>query len=244
MAAPVHPDMTFWRQRVRDWFPNLYRRTYFLPPVFLNRTQRREVQVAGQTVHVTEPPVSNLPRGAAPALHESFVREDATQVKVLRCLHQLSEAQGEVMFVISQLNFGHYLNQPTYAAAAAALPRPIDLKAWNKHRGDFDVLIILRHYGILVCEIKTIGDNFPASMTQQQQDQKIADKIRLSIKQLGKADVVLVHLVSDQSTAPRILKTLMLPNITTAQLQSVLAADPQLSQVSSLASPLLCLFVA
>ena len=156
MATPVHPDITFWRQRVQEWFSDLFGRTHFLPPVFMNRTQRQEVQVAGQTVHVTEPPVTNLPRGAAPALQESDVRDDTAQVKVLQCLHQLSEAYGEVMFVISQLNFGDYLNQPVYAAAATTLPRPIDLKSLNKHRGDFDVLIILRHYGILVCEIKAI----------------------------------------------------------------------------------------
>lgn len=231
MATPAHPDMTLWQQRVRDWYPDLERRTYFLPPVFMHRTQQRAVQVCGQHVHETQPPVATLPRAAAPALQESAVRDDTAQSAILRCLHQLAEAQREVMFVISQLDFGRYLHQPAYAAAAAALPTPIQLKPRNQHRGDFDLLIIHKHHGILVGEIKAIGDN-PSSLTQQQPHQKIADKVRLAIKQLRKADDVLRHLVSDQPTPPRIQKTLMLPNVTTARLQSVLTADPQLSSVS------------
>ena len=241
-TAP-HPDLAFWRQRVQEWYPRWRDKTYFIPPVYMNRTQHQEVTLtgpgsdvvtlAGQTVLVTQPPVSDLPRGAAPALLESDVREDQSQRMVLDILHELSEAQREVMFVISQLHFGDYLNNPAYSAAAATLPRPIDLKLQNKHRGDFDVLVIHRHYGILVGEIKAIGDGWPSSLPQQQRDQQVKKKVELAIGQLQKADEVLRHLVSDLQTAPRVQTTLMLPSISTAQLQRVLADNPQLSQVKS-----------
>ena len=124
----------------------------------MNRTQHQEVTLAGHTDHVTQPPMSDLPRDAAPVLQEIDVRGDRSQRRVLDVLHELSEVQREVMFVISQLSFGDYLNKPTYSASAATLPRPINLRSQNKHRGDFDVLIIHRYYGIFVGEIKAIGD--------------------------------------------------------------------------------------
>ena len=123
-----------------------------------------------------------------------------------------------------------YLNEPSYSAAASMLPTPRDLKLVNKDRGDFDVLVIHRKYGILVGEIKAIGDKL-SGLSQTQQDQQLKKKVEQSITQLQKADDVLKHLVSDLQTAPRIQKTLMLPNITKAQLQRVLADNPQLRQV-------------
>lgn len=129
------------------------------------------------------------------------------------------------MFVISQLDFGNYLNKPSYSAAAANLPRPINLRSKNIDRGDFDVLIIHRRHGILVGEIKAIGDRISPS------DRDVKKRVERAINQLQKADEVLRHLVSDLQTAPRVQTTLMLPNISRAQLQRVLAGNPQLSQV-------------
>ena len=230
-SSSPQSTLAFWQQRVRDWYPGWRQRAYFLPPVLMNRTQHQAEQVAGLPVHVPQPPVSDLPRGHPPALQESAVRDDRCQRRVIDCLYQLSEAQGEVMFVISQLNFAEYLDAPCYAAAASQLPgRPIDLKPLNKHRGDFDVLVIHRKYGILVGEIKAVGDLPPSS--SQEQDQLVKKKVEQAIKQLDKADDVLGHLVSDlQPAKPRILKTLMLPNLSTADLQRVLADNQQLCQV-------------
>ena len=70
------------------------------------------------------------------------------------------------------------------------------------------------------------------SSSSQQQDLQVQKKVEQAIKQLDKGDDVLGHLVSDlQPAKPRILKTLMLPNLTTADLQRVLADNQQLSQV-------------
>ena len=218
----------FLEKRVQGWYPNWSRTAYFLPPIFMNRTQHRPQRLAEQFHGVTHPPTSNLPAGSATwQLQESAVRDDECQRLVLDCLHKL--AQTEVMFVISQLQFGDYLS-PSYAAAASMFNRPIDLKLQNKHQGDFDVLLIHRKYGILVGEIKAIGDKL-SGLSQTQQDQQLKKKVEQSITQLQKADDVLKHLVSDLQTAPRIQKTLMLPNITKAQLQRVLADNPQLRQV-------------
>nr|KAG5688189.1 hypothetical protein BaRGS_027784 [Batillaria attramentaria] len=54
-----------------------------------------------------------------------------------------------------KLQFGDYLNQPCYAAAASRFPRPCDLS--DLHEGDFDVLIIHKKMGLIAGEIKSVG---------------------------------------------------------------------------------------
>ena len=227
----VQAAMTSWQQSVQQTYPDLLQRTYFLPPPPVSHISADAVRVAGpHTDNETQQPVSKF--SPAAGLQESDVRDDATQERVLRCLRNVAaEAQNEAMFVISHLSYADYLSDPAYAAAASALPRPVDLKSENKHRGDFDVLILHREYGVLVGEIKTVGDML-CSLTEEEKDQKVLERVRQAAKQLQKADLILRHLVSDQQSPPRIRKTLMLPNVTRAKLQSVLTRDPQLSQVS------------
>ncbi|XP_070209738.1 uncharacterized protein [Littorina saxatilis] len=230
-SAPAHPDRTFWRDRVNEWYPRWRERTYFVPPVIMYRTDHDTVQVAGVDVRVPRPPVSKPLRGAAPALQESEVLDDQTQQRVLHCLRKLSEVQNEVMFVLSNLRFEHYLREPCFAAAAKTLPRPVDLKKQNQDRGDFDILIIHRHHGILACEIKAVGAMFSSlSLTEQQQLDRIEQKVKQAIKQLDKSGDVLSHLVSDMPSPPPIQKTLILPNVSTTQLRQVLDNSPQLLQ--------------
>ncbi|KAK7095123.1 hypothetical protein V1264_006573 [Littorina saxatilis] len=221
-----------WRDRIEEWYPGLLERTFFLPPVVMRQTRYEEEQLAsGQSVLVAKPPVDKRGRGQGPVLSESDVREEDCQQKVLNCLQQLSVEEKEVMFILSQLKFGNYLGAPSYAAAASALPRPIDLKKDQKHQGDFDVLIIHKRCGIIVGEIKSVGaDKTFFDKSQPEQDQLIKKKIEQSIKQLKKAEDVLLHIVSDMKKRPKVSKSLMMPNITRTQLQRVLTDDESLCQ--------------
>nr|KAG5699419.1 hypothetical protein BaRGS_016265 [Batillaria attramentaria] len=130
-----------------------------------------------------------MPRGAQPALQLSHVREDQTQQRILHCLQELAEVNEEPMIVVSQLQFGDYLRNPCYAAAASMLPRPFDLRKEEKHRGDFDLLVIHKHHGLLAAEIKTVGDNFASlsGLTEQRQDDLVAKKVQQAVKQLNKS---------------------------------------------------------
>ncbi|XP_025113466.1 uncharacterized protein LOC112575702 [Pomacea canaliculata] len=58
---------------------------------------------------------------------ESDVRDDTAMQRVLFCLQKLSEKTKEVFVGISQLQFGQYLGEPCYSAAAAHLPQPANL---------------------------------------------------------------------------------------------------------------------
>ena len=52
---------------------------------------------------------------------EGDIRDDFCVSFVTKNLQELGESRTEAMFILSQLNFGSYLNRPCYAAAAAHL---------------------------------------------------------------------------------------------------------------------------
>ena len=241
-GVPGHQQVKFWRERVKDWYPALQRQTYFLPSVYMNRTQHREEEVCGQKISVTQEPSSQCPdysqgsgeprpkRQRRGVLYESDAVDDEANRRVLSHLQKFQDT--EVMFVVSQMQFGNYLNKPAYAAAASMLPKPGDL-AQDKQRGDFDILIIHRHYGILACEIKAVGSKFSELLTtEQDKDDILVKKVKDAIKQMQKARDVLRYLVSKDERQPMIRTVLMLPNITRARLHRVLHNRQQILEVT------------
>ncbi|XP_025114499.1 uncharacterized protein LOC112576346 isoform X2 [Pomacea canaliculata] len=238
---------TFWLQWVEAAFPDLESQAYFLPPVYVNRVPMTRQSVGGQDVWVlqhapgqacqsmepaTTPPVVSI---SQPFLvQDSDTRDDAAMQRVLLHLQRLFDQNGEVLVGISQLQFGQYLGEPCYAAEAAQLPLPANLppdlpRNWKK--GDFDVLLIHRHYGFVVCEVKSFGENVrELDLTQQDINSNIKRKLRQAVSQLDKAEAMLSHLVSDVCPDLRITKTIAVPNLPTAWVQQAISDDPQLSQ--------------
>ena len=167
---------------------------------------------------------------------KSDFRDDTAQRHVLANLRALRDADEEPMFILSQLNFGDYLNEPSYTAAVKAsqlpnLPRPEDL-GQKDAAGDFDILLIHRRHGFLIGELKSVGSNQPGlSKTPAQADDDVAKKVWKAVEQLNKSERVIAHLVSDTAPGLTITKTIFLPNVRCADLQRVLNANPQLEQV-------------
>ena len=176
------------------------------------------------------------PQATPARVQESDVRDDTAQRHILANLQALGNAGQEPMFILSQLNFGDYLNEPSYAAAVEAsqlpkLPRPADLG--KKHAaGDFDILLIHRRRGILVGELKSVGRNQPGvSRTPAQADDDVAKRVGKAVKQLDKSETVLRHLVSDIAPGLLVRKTIFLPYVSSEQLHRVLTTNPQLGKV-------------
>ena len=137
--------------------------------------------------------------------------------------------QKEVMMVISELDFRKYLDHqtdPISTAACALFPRPTSL-AQHYHHGDFDVLIIHRHYGLIVGEVKSVGADLENT---QDLAEAVVKRVKKAAGQLNKAEGVLSHLVSDMAPV-RVTKTLILPNITSAQLLQALGMDAAVKEV-------------
>lgn len=159
---------------------------------------------------------------------ESDFQDDAAQQLVLRNLQELGELgdqEHKVMFILSQVNFSNYLNNPCYAAAAQQLPRPEDL-GQQDCRGDFDIVIIHRQYGILVAEVKSVGRNTKST------DADVKKRVERAVKQLDKSRRMMSHLVGDIAPKMPVKTALILPYVSQTCLQRVLEADEQLKQVS------------
>ncbi|XP_025114059.1 uncharacterized protein LOC112576051 [Pomacea canaliculata] len=233
---------TFWLQWVEAAYPELHSGAYFLPPVDFNRVPMTTEIIDPLNIRFlvlqlaptsTGPPIAGLPGVPQPPLvQDSDIRDDAAMQRVFVCLQKMSEEQREIMFGLSQLLFGQYLGEPCYAAAAAQLPIPASLppalpRNW-KH-GDFDVLLIHRRYGLVVCEVKSVDDILTkVNISQHKIDDTIRKKLTQAVSQLDKAEAMLSHLVSDIAPGLRITKTIAFPNLTTDQVQQAISGDPHL----------------
>ena len=197
----------------------------------------------------TKPQDSSAPAASwplPPFAENTRVDDEATE-RVLSCLRALSEEHGEVMMVMSQLEFRKYLDgkaSPIYAAACALHPRPDTHPCSTCRNGEFDVLIIHRHYGLIVGEIKAVGAHMENILDL---NDKVVEKVTKAVEQLEKAGAMLKHLVSGVNISMtnhpvsdiNIIKTLFLPNVTSGQLTEAVSTDPQLEQVRIRATVLL-----
>ncbi|XP_070202906.1 uncharacterized protein [Littorina saxatilis] len=245
-------DADDWRQIVTSLYPDALTRTYCVPPVQFNRVPyvRDVVPGTGLSVHVLQPQASarflhtalnTNPEGWTVPQHmwaeepephippvgiqDSDLQDDFAQNHVMLNLQELGDSRHEAMFILSQLQFGSYLNDPAYAAAAKQLPRPRDLP--QDRQGDFDFLLIHRQHGILIAELKSVGKTKGAS---NEADLVLAQKVKQAVKQLDKSERVVRHLVSDIGPGMTVKKTLFLPYISCDQLERVLDNDEQLEQ--------------
>ncbi|XP_025113686.1 uncharacterized protein LOC112575842 isoform X2 [Pomacea canaliculata] len=189
---------------------------------------------SGQTGHTGMIPSAAASIPQPPRVQDSDLRDDAAMQRLLLCLQKLCEDNKEVMVGLTQLQFGEYLGEPCYAAAAAQLPLAANLPSVlprNWKQGDFDVLLIHRHFGLVICEVKAFGDNIKAlNMTKDDKDKNIRKKLKEAMAQLDKAEAMLSHLVSDVAKNLPITKTIAFPNLTADEVQQALSCDTQLTQ--------------
>ena len=236
-------------------YPTLLSETICVPPVHFNRVPyvRRTVPGTCQSALVLQYPSDKPPDHDVPStsqgpisqqaqhslctpesepqatctpsrVQKSDMLDDFAQQHVLCNLLKLGKTREEVMCIMSQLNFGDYLGQPSYAAAAAQFPRPVNLVP-QYHHGDFDILLIHHHWGILTGELKAVGSK------KNQKDDAVRCKVRKAVQQLEKSQKVVEHLLRDIAPGLTVRGTVLLPYVSRSWLQRVLNADPELTQV-------------
>lgn len=131
----------------------------------------------------------------------------------------------------SQLHFGEYTRLPCYTAAVT-LFSDSNFRPQRNSDGEFSVLIIHNKLGLIVGEVISFQEDF-AMLPRKTQDAILLRKASEAIKQLNKAEDVLRDLVVDFNGA-RIWKTILMPNVTSQRLLSVVKRDRQRSQVAFL----------
>lgn len=231
-------NMAVWRDCIRAWYPDYETKTYFVPPVVITRIPFDVVTVAGQSVLVPQcNPVqasavqSSSTQVKVQRVLECDTRDDLALQRVLLSLRELVSEQSEPMFVISQLQFSGYLGEPCYAAAVKQFLRPQNLPK-DHRQGDFDILVIHRHYGIITGEIKSVLSNQQQlQLSQPDVDRVVTDRVRNAIKQLNKSEVVLREITKDLDPNLAIRKLLILPYVTADILTRVVSSDEHLKQV-------------
>nr|KAG5693114.1 hypothetical protein BaRGS_014064 [Batillaria attramentaria] len=161
-------------------------------------------------------------------------RDDRALQKVLRHIRGQTKNRQEAMMVMTQLNFRRYLSEQEFENYLVKRGGPVDVSSAVRHfpqptqmgqfflDGDFDILIITRRHGLIVGEMKSVGDE---TSNPQNLLEAIGQRVQKAVKQLNKAGRVLQHLVSDMQVNVNIRKTLMLPNVSTEQLTQVFNAD-------------------
>ncbi|XP_025111884.1 uncharacterized protein LOC112574798 isoform X3 [Pomacea canaliculata] len=227
---------TFWLQWVEAAFPDLDSRAYFLPPVYVNRVPmtRQDVRI----IQSAPEKVSQFKRtgmasftdtvpSSQSRFYDNDVRIDAALQRVLVSLLKMFEENREALVGLSKLLSEHW-----YATEVDQLPFPNSLYhalLWTWRRGMFDVILIHRHYGLIICKVKAFGENIKEMKTPQKcVDYNIRKKLTHAVSQLDKAEAMLSHLVSDIAPGLRITKTIAFPNLTTRQLQHAISGDSQL----------------
>ncbi|KAK7479369.1 hypothetical protein BaRGS_00029361, partial [Batillaria attramentaria] len=197
----------------------------FLPPTRppagpqTQRTARGREKASGPTPNQQQS--SRLAREAAAI--------DFAQQHVMYCLQKLGQMQLETMFVISGLDYCQTLTNPFSSKAAGLIvPRSVDRKLDPHVQPEiFDVLVIHRFYGILVGEIETVGVAYDDQKgTEGPTDAEVAQRVKEAMQRLDKSE----NTVNSLAAGLNVRKTLILPYVTTAQFQRVLATDPQLEQ--------------
>ena len=243
-----------WRQLMLFHYPTLLSETICVPPVHFNKVPyvRRTVPGTCQSALVLQHPSDKPPDHDVPStsqrpisqqaqhglwtpvsepqatprrVQESDILDDFAQQHVLCNLLNLGKARDEVMCILSQLNFGDYLRQPSYAAAAAQFPRSISLAQRQYRLGDFDILLIHCHYGILAGELKAVG------FKPDQKDGAVRGVVKKAVGQVKKSQKVVEHLLSDIAPGLTVRGTVLLPYVPRERLQRILDTDPALKEV-------------
>ncbi|XP_076464371.1 uncharacterized protein LOC143296378 [Babylonia areolata] len=248
-AAQNNPE-DVWMPFIKHLYPRLQDEVYRLPPLHFNSVPRSVVNIGGLTVYVRDNPskkcgkhpqpppapqvagtVFTTPPDSEPVgVQDTHFQDDAAQE---RCCKALLKIQGGAM-IISQLVFKKYLDNKTnperysthlHDAAISKLPNvkgphlPKNIKD-----GECDILIIHRHYGLVLGEIKSVGSH--SSVTNK----AIVDKIGKAVRQLDNQEQALRYLMKDISQGIRITKSVLLPEITSDELLSALSTSPEIRQ--------------
>ncbi|XP_076466984.1 uncharacterized protein LOC143298141 isoform X2 [Babylonia areolata] len=220
-----------WMPQLDIWFPDLLKKTYFVPPVHVNKTDLTDEQQ--QML-----PSSSLLHQAQGPTKESDFRGDAAQLTVERALWRLARKEGDkvVMVVLSNFNLDNYLNKTLSGApvrkkrrrrkdrktedpqARESFPFPPASEA----RGEFDLLLVLKDYGFLIIEIKAVGDIQQGSLEDALQ-KELSQALRQLNKRQGQLDTIASDLGGQGARIP-VTKIGAFPHVTREKLTEVMTS--------------------
>ena len=157
-----------------------------------------------------------------------------------RLLQTLREVLTEkIWFSISGLTFDEYLNklfaqkdpgQPR-KKLKIPLPKPGDLPPQYR-RGEIDVLLINKAHGLIIIDVKAVGDTFDELNMNEREKAELVKKVLVkALCLMRKEKDVVLHLVGDITCTVPVSTMLVLPNLRRPMLKTALDSDPGLREV-------------
>lgn len=225
-----------WIKYLADWFPDLERKTYFVPPLHVNAKRLTGTSTESKAYSA----VSDMSELAfqEEEISTSDIRYEHAQSLVVNRLHDFltnSETE-EVMVVLTKYEVSHYMdksvtgdemtknqrkrrrlsNDRDLPSHYFPVPRESDEKGIQ--RGRFDILIIHKQYGFIVIQVKAIGDREMGESLNEAVMKRIS-KAKMKTEHLEK---VLKHIISDVTVNIPISSVLALPHLDRRLLESAL----------------------
>jgi hypothetical protein len=244
-----------WREILKSFYPDILTRLYCVPHVYFNRVPYEVEEIKGEYVLVeknvsvvkgnpkseassavkrdSQKTAKKVPRPAT--VKPEHMQSDFAQQHVLANLRVLAQSlhdqalatnsEGQPLFIVSELDFKNYLNVSHYNKATAKMTK-------IKGQGDFDFLLPTKNFGILVAEMKSVGLNMKDLIVEMISDELLSERVSKAFKQLDKGATAAMTAISDVAPDVPVRASLILPYISSQQLQQVLLQHVKLLQVS------------
>lgn len=160
--------------------------------------------------------------------------------RVLQCLWKLFHLNQEAVVILSPVYRDGY-NAGDVGGHEPSLADNRPCPFWD---GDFDLLLIHRHLGLVVCDVRVAGDVLQQRRGSRTNGVHHRDVARVDVLhdvtcvlhdvvlQLDAAGGWLSRVVSDVAPGLRIIKIVALPNLHEDLLREVITGDLQLQKVS------------
>lgn len=161
---------------------------------------------------------------------ENDVRDDRAKEHVYNALRALLEREKEEgVMVISHLEFR---SLKSFISGSSLKP--------EERRGVCDILIIHSLYGLIIGSVKSVGCNFKKT-PEDKQTESIPKKVKIATGHLNKSEVFLRCVLSDLKWMKEIniIKTIMLPFLSSEELERATRSGFQTPPEENVRSPVL-----
>ena len=165
-----------------------------------------------------------------------ILRADEAHERVLGALQEILAHMS--CFVRSGFIFEEYLNKPIHREpgrprekSKMPFPKPGDL-APQYRRGELDVMVVHKSHGIIIIDVKAVGDTFAELEKNESEELAVVRKVlEKALALTRKEREVILHVVSDIPSTIPVSAMLVLPNLSRETLKKALDSDPGLRQV-------------
>nr|KAG5709846.1 hypothetical protein BaRGS_032670 [Batillaria attramentaria] len=167
---------------------------------------------------------------------DTLARRDKALSRVLDAFEYLGrelERSGvEGLFMVSGVSYENYLNRlPKKVTQNFEVPRPQDVAT----RGELDILILHPNAGILLVQVKSVGENLAAWKASDEDAAKAIKKVLIKAAGMtGRDEAVFKHILQDLDPVPTFTKVVALPFVSRSEFEKAMTQKDDLTSTCRL----------